>query len=256
MPGSGPVSEAILTRSERVSVILPVFAEDRTVPEILDRLAALLGPALHEVRVVLSPKSPLGTVMICRDAARARRGIHVSVQKQSPGVGFAFRQGIDEAKGDLLLLMDSDGEMDVEDVPRMLTTLRASGADMVVGSRWIEGGGAEGYDAKKMVLNRAYHALFRTLYRTALHDLTFGFKLGRAAVLKSFRYTSQFQEIGCEVTLRALHAGYRVEEIPTVWRCRKQGVSTNPLKRNLRYAWTALSVLGSRRLPAIVEEAS
>jgi dolichol-phosphate mannosyltransferase len=229
--------------SERVSVVLPVFAEERTVPEILDRLARLLGPSLHEVRIVLSPRSPAATVEICQAAARARAGVHVSVQRESPGVGYAFRQGIEEAQGDLILLMDSDGEMDVEDVPRLLSTLRDRKADLVVGSRWIPGGGAEGYDGRKLLLNRVYQALFRRLYRTPLHDLTFGFKLGRAQVLKSFHYIAQFQEIGCEVTLRAVRAGYRVEEIPTVWRCRKEGVSTNPLKRNLRYAWTALAVL-------------
>jgi dolichol-phosphate mannosyltransferase len=243
--------------ADRVSVVLPVFAEEQTVPQILDRLGELLGPALHEVRIVLSPRSPQATLRICEEAARSRARVHVGVQRQSPGVGFAFRQGIEEAEGDLILLMDSDGEMDVEDAPRMLRTLRERGADLVVGSRWMAGGGAEGYDRRKMVLNRVYQALFRLLYRTHVHDLTFGFKLGRAEVLKSFRYTAQFQEIGCEVTMRALRAGYRVEEIPTVWRCRKEGVSTNPLGRNLRYAWTALAVLAAPANPSLtVKEAS
>jgi dolichol-phosphate mannosyltransferase len=170
----------------------------------------------------------------------------VGVQRKSPGVGFAFVQGVEEARGTLVLLMDSDGEMDPETVPGMLELLDRTGADLVVGSRWMKGGGAEGYEPLKLVLNRGFQLLFRALYRTRIHDLTFGFKLGRADVLKALPLEAQFQEIGCEVTLRALKAGRRVLEVPTVWRRRKAGASTNPLRRNFRYASLALSILLTR----------
>jgi dolichol-phosphate mannosyltransferase len=222
---------------------MPVFAEEETVPELVARLETLIGGELHEILIVLSPKSPERTMAICREVAAAHARVKLLVQTQTPGVGFAFRDGIAAATGEWILLMDSDGEMDVEDVPKLMTAMRERGADLVVGSRWMKGGGTEGYDAKKWFLNRGYQTLFRILYRTRIHDLTFGYKLGRARMLKSFDYRAQFQEIGCEVTMRALKAGYRVEEIPTVWRARKQGVSTNPLKRNLRYASFALQIL-------------
>jgi dolichol-phosphate mannosyltransferase len=225
---------------------MPVFAEEDSVPELVERLEELIGGELEEILIVLSPRSPEATLKICHTVAAAHAKVKLLTQKQVPGVGFAFRDGIEAARGDWILLMDSDGEMDVEDVPRLITVLRERGADLVVGSRWMKGGGAEGYDARKWVLNRGYQTLFRILYRTRIHDLTFGFKLGRAPVLKSFDYTAQFQEIGCEVTMRALKAGFRVEEIPTIWRARKQGVSTNPLKRNLRYATFALKILAGK----------
>jgi len=225
---------------------MPVFAEEDSVPELVGRLEELVGDELLEILIVLSPKSPPKTLEICQAEAAAHPKVKLMTQTQVPGVGFAFRDGIAAARGEWILLMDSDGEMDVEDVPRLITVLRERGADLVVGSRWMKGGGAEGYDARKWILNRGYQTIFRALYRTRIHDLTFGFKLGRAEMLKSFDYVAQFQEIGCEVTMRALKGGYRVEEIPTVWRARKQGVSTNPLKRNLRYATFALKILTGR----------
>lgn len=229
--------------SDRVSIVLPAFAEEQTITDLVERMHVLLKDDLEEVLIVLSPKSPAKTVEICQAASRAHPAtVKVSVQKQTPGVGFAYREGIALARGALAVLIDSDGEMDVEDIPAMLAKQRSTGADLVVGSRWAKGGGAEGYERLKYVLNRGYQFIFRSLYWTRIHDLTFGYKLGKTEILKSLPLMSQFQEIGCEVTLRTLRAGFKVEEIPTTWRKRKEGVSTNPLGRNMRYAYLALSI--------------
>ncbi len=227
----------------RISAVLPAFHETETLVELVGQLRDLLGPDLHEVRVVVSPKSPPETLAACERARALFSPLHVMVQRRFPGVGFAYREGIAAAEGDLLLLMDTDGEFDPETVPKLLGRWRETGADLVVGSRFAPGGGVEGYDPAKYVLNRTYQLLFRLLYRTRIHDLTFGFKLGRTEVLRSLPLTSQFQEIGAEVTLRCLKGGFRVEEVPTVWRARTAGASTNPLRRNLKYAWLALGIL-------------
>jgi dolichol-phosphate mannosyltransferase len=236
----------------RISAILPAFRETETLVELVARLRDLLGSDLSEVRIIVSPKSPPETLAACERTRALFSPVHVFVQSRYPGVGYAYREGIALAEGDLLLLMDTDGEFDAETAPKLLAKWRETGADLVVGSRFAQGGGVEGYEPIKYVLNRGYQLLFRLLYRTRIHDLTFGYKLGRAKVLKSLPLTAQFQEIGAEVTLRALKAGHRVEEVPTVWRARTAGASTNPLRRNLKYAWLALGILlgpaGPRRV--------
>lgn len=234
-------------RSHRISAILPVFSETTTLVDLVEGVVRLLGSDLFEVRIMTSPKSPPATLEACGRAEALFPNTHVSAQRRSPGVGFAYRQGIEEAEGDLLLLMDTDGEFDVSTIPSLIAKQRETGADLVVGSRWMPGGGVEGYPPVKYLLNRSYQALFRLLYRTRVHDLTFGYKLGTATLLKSLPLRAQFQEIGCEVTLRSLKAGARVEEVSTVWRCRKGGASTNPLRRNLKYASLALSILFGRQ---------
>jgi dolichol-phosphate mannosyltransferase len=239
------VKECDVAPAARISAILPAFSETSTLVELAADLKRLLGDDLAEIRIILSPKSPPETRAACEEVRALFTEVHVAIQRQSPGVGYAYRDGIEEAHGDLLLLMDTDGEFDADTAPLMLAKQRETGADLVVGSRWIRGGGAEGYPRGKYLLNRIYQMLFRFLYRTHIHDLTFGYKLGRAEVLKNLALTAQFQEIGCEVTLRALRGGFHVEEVPTVWRCRKEGASTNPLKRNLKYATLALSLLFS-----------
>ena len=227
----------------RLSVALPVFAETDSVREVVEGLKAGVGAALSEVVIVISKSSPSESYAVCEELRDRFTWVKLSEQSDSPGVGIGVREGIEQCRGTHILLMDSDGEMDVNTVPVMLAALEAGDLDMVVASRWTEGGGVEGYDSFKYYLNIVYQKLFGFLYQTAITDLTLGFKLARAEVLKGFDWRGQFHEIGCETTLRPIRAGYRVGEVPTVWRRRKQGVSKNTFHRNFRYVGMALSIL-------------
>jgi dolichol-phosphate mannosyltransferase len=144
----------------------------------------------------------------------------VSMQERNPGLGLGVRQGIHEAAGTHILLMDSDGEMDVTTVPLMLEKLLAERVDLVIGSRWAKGGGVVGYSRTKYLLNRAFQIVFRILFRTNVRDLTLGFKLCRADVMKALHWNAQYHDIGCETTLRPIRAGCSVAEVPTTWVCR------------------------------------
>ncbi|MEM7204407.1 MAG: glycosyltransferase [Planctomycetota bacterium] len=226
-----------------LTVVLPIFAERDTVPEIVEGLCRLVPDVLHEVLLLVAGRAPEDTLRVVEETAARFPVCRVSMQKQNPGLGFGVRQGIDEATGTHILLMDSDGEMDVETVPHMVAAVRERKLDMVIGSRWAKGGGVEGYDQFKYYLNRGYQQLFGILYRTRVRDLTLGFKLARADVMKSMPWDSQFHDIGCETTMRVIRTGYAVGEVPTVWRKRKEGESSNPFRRNFKYVWKALGIL-------------
>jgi len=230
------------TGSIRLTAVLLVFNEKESVSELVEGLCERVGDRLHEIILLLAPASPAETHAICDRLAREFPPVRVSIQERNPGAGWAVRQGIAEASGSHILLMDSDGEMDVETVPVMIAAAERSGADMVVASRWMRGGGVVGYDPVKQVLNRVYQLLFRILFLTPIHDLTLGFKLARRDVLQALPWNSQFHDIGCETTLRVIRAGYDVVEVPTVWRRRKEGSSSNPFRNNFRYVWKALAI--------------
>jgi len=237
----GGVAAAV--RPIRVTVVLSIFAEKQTVPEIVEGLFEGCGEAIEEMILLVADRAPPETLAICAETAKRFPRTRVSMQTRNPGLGLAVRQGIEEALGTHILLMDSDGEMDVETVPLMLRALEQEQLDMVVASRWIRGGGVEGYDRFKYFLNRGYQSIFRLLYRTPIHDLTLGFKLGRADVMKALPWSSQFHDIGCETTLRVVRAGWKVGEVPTVWRKRKEGATSNPFRRNFKYVSMALAIL-------------
>lgn len=227
----------------RISVVLLVFAEKQTIAEISARLVDQLGDSLQEIILLVASAAPEDTLAICGDTAARFEAVRVSMQRENPGAGLAVRQGIAEAAGSHILFMDSDGEMDVETVPSMVGALTERRADMVVASRWKKGGGAVGYGRVKYLLNRGYQLIFRALFWTAVRDLTLGFKLARADVMKSLPWTSQYHGIGCETTMRVLRAGFRVTDVPTVWRKRTEGASSNPFRRNFLYVSMAVSIL-------------
>ena len=235
----------------RLSAVLPVFAERDTVAEIARGLVELVGAELHEIILVVASRAPAETWDVCRAVEREIPLARVSEQRENPGLGLGVRQGIAEARGTHVLLMDSDGEMDVRTVPAMLAALKREGADMVVASRWMKGGGVEGYDPFKYWLNRGYQLLFRLLYRTRVHDLTLGFKLCRADLFQALPWDSRFHDIGCETTMRPIRAGAVMTEVPTVWVRRKQGVSSNPFRGNFRYLFKALAILLDPRHPTL-----
>ena len=227
----------------RVSVVLPVLAEEETIREIAHGLRDGLGEALHEIIVVVASRAPEKTLRICEEVAAEVPVARVSMQRKNPGLGLAVRQGIKEATGTHVLLMDSDGEMDVNTVPLMVDKLVSTGVDLVVASRWTRGGGVVGYSRTKYVLNRAFQVVFRILFRTRVRDLTLGFKLCRADVMKALHWNAQYHDIGCETTLRPVRAGCSVAEVPTTWVARQQGASSNPFRNNFIYLWKTLLIL-------------
>ena len=125
-------------------------------------------------------------------------------------MGRAFREGYARVRGNLVLSMDSDGEMELATIPRMIAEMARSRVGLVVGSRWLPGGGFVGYSPTKLWLNWGFQQLFRLLFRTRLHDLTYGFKLLRTELVRSIAWEASLHEIGCETTLKPIRLGIPV----------------------------------------------
>jgi dolichol-phosphate mannosyltransferase len=246
-----PALEPLALDHFRISVVLPVFSETKTVREIVGWLGANLGARLLEVIIVISPRSSEGSKAVCSDLAREDLRVRVFEQRENPGVGRAFREGYARVRGNVVLSMDSDGEMELEAIPRMVEQMARGDFGLVVGARWLPGGGLVGYSPAKRVLNWGFQQLFRALYRTRLHDLTYGFKLMRAEVVRGIAWEATMHEIGCETTLKPIRLGVAASEVPSTWTARVEGRSKNTFLRNFRYVGMALSILakGVRPLP-------
>src|SRR5208283_4055053 len=111
----------------RISVVLPVYSETDTVRAIVAWLTDRLGAQLEEIIIVLSPRSSARSRAICEFLAGENRLVRLQLQEQNPGLGHAVREGYARARGNLVLNMDSDGEMEIETVPRMIETMSRGG---------------------------------------------------------------------------------------------------------------------------------
>lgn len=227
----------------RVSVVMPVYSETDTVRSLAEGLIGELGSRLCEIIVVQSPRASERSRAICRQLSEDHPQVRLHVQRNNPGLGRAVREGFERVRGNLVLMMDSDGEMELDTVPRLLAEMERGGHALVVASRWLPGGGFHGYDRKKYYLNWCFQQLFRWLYWTPLHDLTYGYKLIRAELVRGIAWQGTLHEIACETTLKPVRLGAPAAEVPSTWTARTQGVSTNPFWRNWRYLRMAASIL-------------
>jgi len=227
----------------KVGVVLPVFSETDSVRAVTEWLRDHLGARLEEILIVISPRSQERSLAICQELAGSDLRIRVHVQQRNPGLGHAVREGLERVRGDAVLIMDSDGEMENETVTRMLAKMDHGTYDLVVASRWIKGGGFSGYGPLKYWLNKGFQSFFRLLFRTQIHDLTYGFKLMRGELARGIMWEGTLHEIACETTLKPLRLGARVTEVPSRWTARSQGQSKNAFLRNFRYVGMAWRIL-------------
>ncbi|HKI34971.1 MAG TPA: glycosyltransferase 87 family protein [Gemmataceae bacterium] len=227
----------------RVSVVMPVYSETDTVLEIATWLTRELGPRLEEIIIVQSPRSSERSRTVCQDLAAVNCRVRLQVQQNNPGLGRAVRQGFAQVRGNVVLTIDSDGEMAIETVPRLLAEMAQGGHGLVIASRWLRGGGFTGYSPMKYYLNWCFQQLFRCLFWTRLHDLTYGFKVIRAELVRGLDWEGTLHEIACETTLKPVRLGVSVAEVPSRWTARTQGASKNTFWRNFRYVRTALTIL-------------
>lgn len=243
MRSRGPFLASLHPDNYRVSVVMPVYSETDTVHETAEWLIHELGPKLQEILIIQSPNSSQPSRAVCRGLTEDYPKVRLYMQRENPGLGRAVRQGFSLASGNLVLMIDSDGEMEIETVPRMLAEMARGGHALVAASRWLPGGGFHGYGRLKYYLNWCFQQLFRWLFWTPLHDLTYGFKLIRAEVVRGIDWQGALHEIACETTLKPIGLGVSVAEVPSKWTARTQGVSKNTFWRNFRYVRTAVSVL-------------
>ncbi len=230
----------------KLSVIIPVWSEEEVLRKTVHALVAGNSSALHQIIIIVSPRSSQRTFEICQELEKIYPFLRHYTQKENPGLGRAYRQAFTLVTGSHVLMLDADGEMDLATVPKMIKAAE-QGYDLAVASRWIKGGAVYKYDPLTYVLNRGFQIVFRILYFTKLHDLTYGFKIFNARLLKEVHWWGELHEIAMETTLKPLRLGYKAIEIPSIWRKRTEGVSKMNTWKRFRYAPFALRILFTKK---------
>jgi dolichol-phosphate mannosyltransferase len=206
-------------------ICLPTYNER----ENLERMLGALEP--HGVRVlVIDDNSPDGTGELADRLATEREWVSVLHRPRKEGLGPAYLAGFrDVLAGDAeyVLEMDCDFSHDPVDVPRLIAACE-DGADLALGSRYVPGGGTEGWGLVRRLVSAGGSRYARTLLGVPIHDLTGGFKCFRRGVLEALdvdAVSSKGYAFQIELTYRALRKGFRVVEVPIRFRDRTHGRS-------------------------------
>lgn len=212
---SGIVSGEADSAAVTVSVVIPARNEAANIAWVL----SFMPETVDEVIVVdgASTDDTVALAMACLPSVRV-------VAQSAPGKGNALRTGFREARGDFIVMIDADGSMSPREIPHYMHFLR-NGYDVVKGSRFIAGGGSLDITLLRWVGNRALLLLANMLYQATLTDLCYGFIAFRREALEALDLRSSGFEIETELICRALLAGLRVAEVPTLELPRRTGLS-------------------------------
>jgi dolichol-phosphate mannosyltransferase len=211
-------------------LVLPTYNEAENAERMIDAATRSLALASPEHRLlVVDDNSPDGTGDIADRLAAERDDVEVLHRPGKEGLGRAYLAGFAHALAggaDLVMEMDADFSHDPADIPRLIEA--TADADLVLGSRYMPGGGVEGWAWHRELLSRGGCRYARVLLGVPVRDLTGGFKCFRREVLE----TLDLDEIHAdgygfqiEMTYRAIRAGFRVKEIPITFRDRVAGTS-------------------------------
>lgn len=213
--------------ADSVLIILPTYNER----DNLEPLVAAVHGALPDAHLlVIDDGSPDGTGELADRLAAADDRIQVVHRPGKQGLGTAYRLGFRHAierSYDYVFEMDSDFSHDPKDLPRLLEAARG-GADLVIGSRWVEGGGTVNWTLSRKLISRGGSLYARTILGVGIRDLTAGFKCFRRQTLERIdlpSVRSNGYSFQVEMNYRVVKAGMRVVEVPVTFVDRRVGQS-------------------------------
>jgi glycosyltransferase involved in cell wall biosynthesis len=218
-----------------VSLVIPVRNEARNIAWVLEQIA----DDVDEILLVDgdSTDATLVTAMSYRPDIRI-------VPQEGKGKGSALRTGFLAATGDVIVMMDADGSMSPQEIRHYVHFL-ANGYDFVKGSRFMGGGGSLDITWFRRLGNRFLLGVFNNLYDSDLTDLCYGYCAFHRRYLDHLALTATGFEIEAEMTVRAVKAGLRIAEVPSLEMPRRAGKSN---LNAVRDGWRVLkTVIGGRR---------
>jgi dolichol-phosphate mannosyltransferase len=211
--------------------VVPTYNERERLADLVRSTFAVFDAiGLHAELVVVDDNSPDGTGALAEELARRHR-IRVVHRRGKLGLGTAVIEGFAAAESNVVGVMDGDLSHPPDLVPPMLRLLDETGADMVVGSRYIAGGGSHGWPRSRLVLSRLACMLARPV--TSVIDATSGFFLVRRAAVAGVRIEAGGFKICLELLVRGRVR--RVLEVPYVFVGRTAGESKMNVAEALGY---------------------
>jgi dolichol-phosphate mannosyltransferase len=214
--------------SQHTLVIIPTFNERENLPLIVGRVHNAL-PDVHVL--IVDDSSPDGTGELADELALADPDrVHVMHRSTKAGLGAAYLAGFGwglSREYSVLVEMDADGSHAPEELHRLLDAVDA-GADLAIGSRYVDGGVVRNWPRRRLVLSRTANGYSRILLGVEVHDITAGYRAYRREVLEKIDLSAVDSKGYCfqiDLTWRTINNGFVVVEVPITFTERELGQS-------------------------------
>lgn len=225
-----------------LSIVLPTYNEGQNLPELLKRISGVLGKAEYEV-IVVDDNSPDKTWKIAEELQKDNASLRVIRRVGRKGLSSAVVEGFDAAKGDTLLVMDSDLQHD----PALILQLRDAitrGAGIAVASRYMQGGSVGDWVRGRRLLSKTATWLTRKIPAVEVSDPMSGFFALSKAAYKSVR--DRLHPTGFKIlfeVLGYLPRGTKAAEVPLVFKMRQHGQSKLSMKVQVEFVMQLVRII-------------
>ena len=208
------------------AVIIPTYNESDNIPSLVSQILALPG---NSHVIVVDDNSPDGTGKLVDEMAQTEARVHAVHRPAKMGLGTAHIAGMRRAfelNFDPIISMDADFSHHPRYIPDLLTRLEHF--DVVIGSRYVHGGGMQGRTLKLRFVSWGANFFARTMLSLKAHDTTSGYRVYRRAVLESINLDAVFSNgysFLIEMLFLCQARGWRIGETPIVYEDRRAGTS-------------------------------
>lgn len=238
-----------------VSVIVPTYNEKGNLSQLVEEIIRYIDHTDYEV-VIVDDNSPDGTWQVANKLAKENKRIKSIVRKNEKGLATAIKRGIDESKGEIIVILDTDFSHPPKDIARLVREIK--GQDMILCSRYVKGGGMK-YHKHRYFLSAILNLAIQGILNSKIKDLTNGFFAIRRSTLYKLDMDYIFTGYGdfffkLAYLMKKLK-GAKIKEIPFVYEPRRYGKSkTDVFDVGMSYLLQAFKVrLKKGRLATFIE---
>lgn len=207
---------------ELLSIIVPVYNEERTVGAVVERLLSIDLPVAREI-VVVNDGSTDGTRAVLDGLTAEGDRLRIVHAAANGGKGRAIRIGFEQARGSIVAIQDADLELDPAEIAKLVVPILSRQTNAVYGSRFLNG--TQGAPWVTVAANRFLTSLTNLLYGASITDMETCYKVMRTEVARGLQLESNRFDIEPEITAKLLRAGHQIVERPVKFepRSRAQG---------------------------------
>lgn len=199
---------------KKVSVLIPVFNEVKTLTQVLDSVSSANYCGLDKEIVLVDDGSTDGTRNLLASLDAGKYSARVFFHEKNQGKGAALRTAQEHAEGDIILIQDADLEYSPKEYPNLLQPILEGHADVVYGSRLSGGSVTRAFNFTHYLGNKFLTLLTNILYNCTITDMETCYKVFKAPVFKKVTIRSNRFDFEPEITAKILKQGVRIYELP------------------------------------------
>jgi len=203
-----------------LSIIIPVYNEELTIGDIIDRVKAVAQQVGLETELIVVDDHSYDHSL----EVASKRGVKLYSLKQHSGKGYALRAGFGKTNGDVIVTIDSDGSHRPEELPEVLAPILDDHADLVIGSRYLNHKHVAARRLNAFGV-RLFNYSIQLLTGVAITDSQSGYRAMKREVLKSQELESGEYEIESEMLVKTAKKNFRIAEVPISFEQRTYGRS-------------------------------